>query len=38
MKEKLLELQKNSYSPYSKYAVSAILVTKDGREFCGVKC
>ncbi len=36
MKEKLLELQKNSYSPYSKYAVSAILVTKDGREFCGV--
>lgn len=36
MKEKLLELQKRSYSPYSKYAVSAILVTKDGREFYGV--
>ena len=36
MKEKLLELQKNSYSPYSKYAVSAILVMNDGREFYGV--
>ena len=36
MKEKLLELQKNSYSPYSNYAVSAVLVVDDGREFYGV--
>lgn len=36
MQEKLLKLQKNSYSPYSKYPVSAIAVMKDGTEFCGV--
>ena len=36
MIEKLLELQKNSYSPYSHYAVSAIVVMKDGRMFPGV--
>lgn len=36
MKEKLIELHKNSYSPYSNFAVSAIVVTKDGREFNGV--
>ena len=36
MKEKLQSLLKNSYSPYSHYPVSAILVTKDGREFSGV--
>ena len=36
MIEKLRELQKNSYSPYSHYAVSAIVMMKDGREFCGV--
>ena len=36
MIEKLLELQKNAYVPYSKYPVSAIVVTKDGREFNGV--
>ena len=36
MTEKLLELQKNSYSPYSHYAVSAIVVMKDGKEFKGV--
>ncbi len=36
MLEKLIELQKNSYSPYSHYAVSAIAVMKDGREFVGV--
>ena len=36
MKEKLLELHKNSYSPYSNFPVSSIVVTKDGREFCGV--
>ncbi len=36
MKEKLLELHKNSHSPYSNYAVSAVLVMDDGREFYGV--
>ena len=36
MIEKLIELQKNSYSPYSNYAVSAIAVMKDGKEFVGV--
>lgn len=36
MKEKLLQLQKNSYSPYSHFPVSAIVITKDGREFLGV--
>lgn len=36
MKEKLLQLQKNSYSPYSHFSVSAIVVMKDGREFFGV--
>lgn len=36
MKDKLLELQKNSYAPYSGFPVSAIVVTDDGREFVGV--
>ena len=36
MKEKLINLLNNSYSPYSHYRVSAILVCKDGREFNGV--
>lgn len=36
MFEKLLEVRKNSYSPYTKFPVSAIVVTKDGREFPGV--
>lgn len=36
MKEKLLKLLENSYSPYSKFRVAAILVTKDGNEFSGV--
>ena len=36
MKEKLINLLENSYSPYSKYQVSAILVTKDNKEFSGV--
>ena len=36
MIEKLIELQKNSYSPYSHYAVSAIAIMKDGKEFPGV--
>lgn len=36
MKEKLLELLNNSYSPYSKFRVAAIAVMNDGREFKGV--
>ena len=36
MKDKLLELQKNSYVPISSFPVSAIVITKDGREFAGV--
>lgn len=36
MKEKLLELHKNSYAPYSNFPVSSIVVTDDGREFIGV--
>ena len=36
MKEKLINLLNNSYSPYSKFRVSAIVVMKDGREFSGV--
>jgi cytidine deaminase len=36
MKERLLELHKNSYSPYFNYPVSAIVVTADGHEFAGV--
>ena len=36
MKEKLLELLNNSYSPYSNFRVSAIAVMKDGKEFYGV--
>ena len=36
MYEKLKKLLYNSYSPYSKFAVSAIVVMKDGREFVGV--
>lgn len=36
MKDKLLELQKNSYAPYSNFYVSAIVVVKDGVEFSGV--
>ena len=35
MFEKLLEIRKNSYSPYTKFSVSAIVVTKDNREFIG---
>ena len=38
-KEKLIELafeaQKNSYSPYSNFAVGACLLTKSGKVFCG---
>ena len=36
MKDKLLSLHKNSYSPYSNFAVSAIVVMTDGTEFNGV--
>lgn len=36
MKDKLLKLQNNSYSPYSNYPVSSIVVMKDGSEFSGV--
>ena len=36
MIDKLKELQKNSYCPYSNFPVSAIVVMKDGREFSGV--
>lgn len=36
MKEKLIKLLENSYSPYSKFKVAAIAVMKDGKEFCGV--
>ena len=36
MVEELRELLNNSYSPYSKFPVSCILVTKDGRKFKGV--
>lgn|SRR5574344_595099 len=36
MKEKLIKLLDNSYSPYSNFRVSAIVVMKDGKEFNGV--
>lgn len=36
MKEKLLELHKNSYVPITNFAVSACVVSKDGRCFFGV--
>lgn len=36
MKEKLLKLLENSYSPYSNFRVAAILITRDGKEFNGV--
>jgi len=36
MKEKLQELLKNSYSPYSKFRVASIVVMKDGTMFNGV--
>lgn len=36
MEEKLDKLLKNSYSPYSKFSVAAILVCRDGKEFNGV--
>ena len=36
MIEKLKELLKKSYSPYSNFPVAAIAIMKDGREFEGV--
>ena len=36
MKEKLIKLLENSYSPYSNFRVASIVVMKDGREFNGV--
>lgn len=36
MKEKLIKLLDNSYSPYSHFRVSAIAVMKDKKEFYGV--
>lgn len=36
MIEKLIKLQENAYAPYSNFPVSAVVVTKDGREFSGV--
>lgn len=35
MKDKLISLLENSYSPYSKFRVSAIVVMNDGKEFNG---
>ena len=36
MQEKLKKLLENSYSPYSKFPVSAVVIMKDGKEFYGV--
>lgn len=36
MREKLVKLLDNSYSPYSHFRVSCIVVMKDGTEFGGV--
>lgn len=36
MIEKLKELVNNSYAPYSKFHVGAIVITKDGKEYSGV--
>lgn len=36
MIEELINLQKNSYSPYSKFPVSAIVIMHDGTKFYGV--
>ena len=36
MKEELISLLENSYSPYSKFRVSSIVVMNDGKKFNGV--
>ena len=35
MKDKLLGILNNSYSPYSNFRVAALVVMKDGKEFVG---
>lgn len=36
MKEKLINLLNNAYSPYYNFKVASIVVTNDNKEFCGV--
>ena len=36
MKDKLLKLLNNSYSPYSNFPVASIVVMNDGVEFSGI--
>ena len=36
MRDKLLKVLENSYSPYSNFKVAAIVVMNDGKEFSGV--
>ena len=36
MKEKLIKLLDNSYSPYSNYKVASIVINKDNKEYSGV--
>lgn len=36
MKDKLLKLLNNSYSPYSNFPVASIVVMNDGTEFSGI--
>lgn len=36
MFQKLKDGLKNSYSPYSNFPVSAVVITKDGKEYTGV--
>ena len=36
MKEELLNLLKNAYSPYYNFKVASVVVTKDGKHFGGV--
>lgn len=36
MKEKLLDLLRNAYAPYSNFPVASIVVTKDNKEYKGV--
>lgn len=36
MKEKLIALLQNAYSPYYNFRVASIVVTNDDKEFCGV--
>jgi len=36
MLEKLTNLLKNAYAPYSKFPVSSIIIMKDGKEISGV--